>query len=234
GALGGLVTAFYMTRVLYLVFTGDYRGESHPHESPRVMTAPLVALAVPAALAGLVNLPFDFAHPYGFAAWTMFDPGYFEGHGAEFSLLLAAAATLLAVGGILAGRALYRRAPEHEPMLRMGLFSRVLVDKYYLDRLYNDVIVRPLRDRGAAALYWLDQHVIDDSVRRTGAGTARLGRVTYAYGDQKGIDGAINGLGVSTNWSGGLLKFAQSGNVQLYAGAMFVGVVVLAIAFAAA
>ncbi len=234
GALGGLVTAFYMTRVLYLVFTGDYRGESRPHESPRVMTVPLVALAVPAALAGLANLPFDFAHPYGFAAWTMFDPEYLEGHGAEFNLLLAAAATLLAVGGIMAGRALYRRAPAHEPMLRMGLFSRVLVDKYYLDRLYNDVIVRPLRDRVAPALYWLDQHVIDDSVRRTGAGTARLGRVTYAYGDQKGIDGAINGLGVSANWSGGLLKFAQSGNVQLYAGAMFVGVVVLAIAFAAA
>ncbi|CAN5207882.1 NADH-quinone oxidoreductase subunit L [soil metagenome] len=234
GVLGGLVTAFYMTRVLYLVFTGDYRGESRPHESPRAMTAPLVALAVPAALAGLVNLPFDFAHPYGFAAWTMFDPEYFEGHGAEFNLLLAAAATLVAVGGILAGRALYRRAPEHEPMLRMGLVSRVLVDKYYLDRLYNDVIVRPLRDRVAAALYWLDQHVIDDSVRRTGAGTARLGRVTYDYGDQKGIDAAVNGLGVSANWSGGLLRFAQSGNVQLYAGAMFVGVVVLAIAFAAA
>ncbi|MDP8977336.1 MAG: NADH-quinone oxidoreductase subunit L [Actinomycetota bacterium] len=234
GTLGGLVTAFYMTRVLYLVFTGDYRGEAHPHESPPVMTAPLVILAVPAALAGLVNLPFDFAHPYGFAAWTMFDVEYFEGHPAEFNLLLAVAATLLAVGGILAGRALYRRAPAHEPMLELGLISRVLVNKYYLDLLYNDVIVRPLRDRVAAGLYWLDQHVIDDSVRRTGAGTARLGRVTYDYGDQRAIDGAVNGLGVSTNWSGGLLKFAQSGNVQLYAGAMFVGVVVLAIAFAAA
>ncbi|MDP8969333.1 MAG: NADH-quinone oxidoreductase subunit L [Actinomycetota bacterium] len=236
GVLGGMVTAFYMTRALYLVFAGSYRGEGHPHESPPAMRWPLVALAVPAVGVGLVNLPFPAFHPTGFAAWTAFDLAYFTGHPAVFVWALVIGSTALALAGIALGRALYRSAPtpERDPVLRLGVVSKVLVNRYYLDVLYNDVIVRPLRDKVATAAYWLNDHVIDRIVYLAGAATARAGEATYAYGDQKGIDGAVNGLGVSANWTGGLIKFAQSGNVQLYAGAMFTGVVVLAVAFAAA
>jgi NADH-quinone oxidoreductase subunit L len=235
GLLGGMITAFYMARVLYLVFAGDYRGHGHPHESSPVMAGPLVALALPAALIGLVNLPFEFVHPRGFAAWTMFSIEYFEGHPAEFVIPLALVATLLALAGLALGRALYRSAPARDPVLHMGLLTRVLDNRFYLDRLYTDVIVRTaIRDKLAVAAYWLDQHVIDRMVYLTGVGAARTGQATYDYADQRGIDGAVNGLGVSANWSGGLLKFAQSGNVQLYAGAMFVGVLVLAVLFATA
>ena len=65
-------------------------------------------------------------------------------------------------------------------------------------------------------------------------GTRSLGRGVYRVVDQKVIDGAINGAGTGANWTGGLIKFAQSGNVQFYAGAMFIGVFVFAVLFAAA
>jgi NADH-quinone oxidoreductase subunit L len=237
GAIGGMITAFYMTRTLYLVFAGQFRGHGHPHESPAAMKWPLVVLAVPAALIGFINLPFEFAHPKGFAAWTMFSIEYFEEHGAEFVLWLAALSTLLALAGFVAGRALYRTSPSlaEDPVLSMGLFTRVLENRYYLDKLYTDAIVRTaVRDKLGTAAYWLNDHVIDRIVYLTGVAANRLGKATYDYADQKGIDGAVNGLGVSVNWSGGLIKFAQSGNVQFYAGALFVGVFVFALLFAVA
>jgi NADH-quinone oxidoreductase subunit L len=235
GALGGMITAFYMTRVLYLVFAGEFRGQGHPHESPAAMKWPLVILAVPAAFVGFINIPFEFAHPKGFAAWTMFNTEYFEGHGAEFVVWLAALSTLLALTGFVAGRAAYRRSPSlaEDPMLRMGLLTRVLENRYYLDKLYTDAIVRTaVRGKLATAAYWLNDQVIDRIVFLAGVAVNRLGKATYDYADQRGIDGAVNGLGVSANWSGGLIKFAQSGNVQYYAGALFVGVFVFALLFA--
>ena len=61
-----------------------------------------------------------------------------------------------------------------------------------------------------------------------------LGRRTYDTVDQRGIDGVVNGVGSTTQLTGSVVKLAQSGNVQLYAGAMFVGVFVLGVLFAVA
>jgi NADH-quinone oxidoreductase subunit L len=237
GAAGGLITAFYMTRVLWLVFAGEYRGHGHPHESPGSMKWPLVALAIPAVLVGFVNMPFEFAHPYGFAAWTMFSFEYFEGHPAEFNVLLATATTLLALAGVVAGTAIYRRreALERDPMLHLGLFTRVLENRYYLDRLYTDLIVRTLvRDKLAPAAVWFNDHVIDAVVNAAGRIAVGLGRVTYDNVDQRGIDGVVNGVGQAAGYTGSVLRLAQSGNVQLYAGGLFVGVFVLGVLFALA
>ncbi|MBA3621101.1 MAG: NADH-quinone oxidoreductase subunit L [Euzebyales bacterium] len=234
GALGGMVTAFYMTRVLWLVFAGEFRGHGHPHESPPAMKWPLVALAVPAALIGFANLPFGRLHSIGFAAWTMFDLRYFTDHEAGFFVPLAVASTLLTLAGFGLGTLLYRRVPEREPMLGLGLFSKVLVDKYYLDRLYTDAIVRTgVRTKLANAAYWLNDHVIDRFVYLAGSGTARLGEGTYTYADQRGIDGTVNGLAGGAGFLGReVFRKFQSGNVQLYAGGMFAGVFLLAVLFA--
>ncbi len=118
GSLGGMITAFYMTRVLWLVFAGPFRGHGHPHESGPAMAWPLLILAVPAALVGLINIPSAALHSKGFAAWTMFDLEYFGGHPAHFFWSLAIITTLLAFAGIGIGTLLYRQVPEREPMLR--------------------------------------------------------------------------------------------------------------------
>ncbi|MDP9405070.1 MAG: NADH-quinone oxidoreductase subunit L [Actinomycetota bacterium] len=236
GGVGGLLTAFYMTRVLWLVFGGQFRGHGHPHESPPAMAVPLLILAVPAALIGLVNLPFDRFHPVGFAAWTMFSLEYFEGHPAEFIVPLALGATVVALIGVGLGTALYRRAPAKDPMLQLGPVSATLVNKYYLDRLYTDAIVRTgIRTKLANAAYWFNDHVIDRAVYLAGVGTGRLGAGTYRYADQRAIDGAVNGFAGAAGFLGReVFRKFQSGNVQLYAGGMFAGVFLLAVLFAAA
>ena len=237
GLLGGGLTAFYMTRATLLTFHGEFRGHGHPHESPPSMRVPLLILAVPAALIGFINLPFDRFHPLGFAAWTMFDLGYFEAHPAEFIAVLAVGSVVCAAIGIALGWSLYARryrAPAQDPTNRLGLVSKVLQNRYYLDHLYTGAIVGGIRDKIAPAAYWVNDHVIDRLVYLAGVGTNRLGWATYNFADQKGIDGAVNGVGVGAAWTGGLLKFAQSGNVQFYAGAMFIGVFIFAVLFATA
>src|SRR5690606_7376338 len=100
--------------------------------------------------------------------------------------------------------------------------------------LYSGVIMTTIRDRIAPAMYWINDHVLDRLVYLTGVATKRLGDATYRTVDQKGIDGVVNGAGMGANWTGGLIKFAQSGNVQFYAGAMFFGVLLFAVLFAVA
>ena len=236
GALGGMITAFYMTRVLWLVFAGPFRGHGRPHESGPAMAGPLVALAIPAALIGLINIPSAGLHAKGFAAWTMFDLRYFGEHPAHFFWSLAIVTTLLALAGVGLGTMLYRSVPEREPMLRMGWLSTFLVNKYYLDRLYTDVITHAtVRDRLAPAMYWVNDHVIDRVVLGAGALAGRVGNMTYKYADQRVIDGALNGMAGGAWFLGrNVFRKLQSGNVQLYAGGMFLGVLVFAVAFAAA
>ncbi len=233
GLLGGLITAFYMTRALYLVFAGEFRGHGHPHESEPAMTAPLVALAVPAVAIGWINLPFPAVQPLSFSSWVMFDVDYWVANPIELNAAIAALATALALAGVLGARAIYREAPERDPVHHLGLLSHVLERRYYLDDLYTDLIARTaVRDRLAPAAVWFSDRVLDGAVYWSGRGTAALGRVLYDTGDQRGIDGAINGLGASALWSGARMRLAQSGNVQLYAGALFIGVFVLAVVFA--
>ncbi len=225
-----------MARATFLAFFGTYRGHHEPHESPASMTGPLLLLAVLAALVGLINIPTEALHPYGFAAWTMFSLEYFEGHPAHFNAMLAGGSTLLALLAIGGGWAIYRtyRAPADDPTNRLGVVSTVLQRKYFLDDLYSGVIMTTIRDRIAPAMYWINDHVLDRLVYLTGVATKRLGDATYRTVDQKGIDGVVNGAGMGANWTGGLIKFAQSGNVQFYAGAMFFGVLLFAVLFAVA
>jgi NADH-quinone oxidoreductase subunit L len=236
GMLGGFVTAFYMARATVMTFFGSYRGHGHPHESPASMKWPLIILAVPAALIGFINLPFDFAHSWGFAAWTMPSLEYFETHPPHFFISLALGSTIAAVLGLVLGFLLYRtyKSPAEDPFNNLGLVTTVLQRKYFLDDLYSGVIMHTVRDRVSPVMYWINDNVIDRVVYRAGTATTAVGRSLYRTVDQKGIDGLVNGAGTGASWTGGLVKFAQSGNVQFYAGAMFVGVVVFAVLFAAA
>ena len=230
GLVGGMITAFYMARVLWLVFGGEYRGHGHPHESPASMKWPLVALAIPAALIGFINLPFEGFHHFGL--WTTYDFSTF--HAAELIYPVAAASLVLALIGLAIGTLMYRRAPASEPMLNLGMFSRILVNKYYLDRLETDLIARTLvRDKLATAAYWFNDNVIDKIVYGAGVTATKLGRGTYKQVDQRGIDGVLHGLAGGAGLLGReVFRKFQSGNVQLYAGGMFAGIFLLAVLFA--
>jgi len=159
------VTALYMTRVIFLTFLGEYRGSAHPHESPAVMTGPMILLAIPSALAGfMIALFADWVHLSGVAR---------EG----FSVVLASESVAVALLGLGVGWFLYGRARERDPMLSMGPLTTVLQHKYYMDDLYTKGIVKPIQYSVSAAVNTFDRGVIDGAVNGVGSGTEFLGKV---------------------------------------------------------
>ena len=163
GSLGAGLTALYMFRLLFLTFWGDTRAAPEVagriHESPRVMTVPLVVLAVLSVVGGYFTLPELLAPLYGHAH-------------PHVPLLVKYLPTLLALGGIGVAYWLYVRQPAAAERLgqRFAGVHRLLLNKYYVDEAYDAVVVRPLM----AAADWLwrvwDTRVIDGLVN----GTARV------------------------------------------------------------
>jgi NADH-quinone oxidoreductase subunit L len=233
GLVGAFMTACYMGRAVYLTFFGEYRGHGHPHESPRSMTVPLVLLAIPSVFVGLINAPGieKFAH------WVRFQvPGVeFEPPEHAFNVGLAAISTLVAVSGLVVATMIWywrnapaRGATERVPALRA--LKTLLIEKYYLDRIFVDGLVGFIKGPLARAVYWTNQNIIDGIVNAVGVGAKVLGRFTYDVIDQKGVDGIVNGIGVSASETGGVLRLVQSGRVQQYALMLFAAVGLLGLA----
>ncbi|HYX80273.1 MAG TPA: NADH-quinone oxidoreductase subunit L [Actinomycetota bacterium] len=221
--LTAVITAFYTTRMVLQTFFGAYRGHGHPHESPVSMTGVLVVLA--AATVGVGFLGAAFAQAV-FFKWV-----YFEApEGIEFVPWVAALSIGAVAIGVAAGWVLYRRWEERDPMRGLGRFYTLLEEKYYLDRFYMGAIIRPVRDKVSAAVNWSNQNVLDGAVN--GAGWLARGAAAFVNLFDRGVvDRAVNGVGHTAGFSGGLLRYIQSGNVQRYAAFLFTGVVILAVVF---
>ena len=207
GIVAALMTAYYMTRQIILVFYGESRFEQHadasdpehahtPHESPWVMTAPLVVLAVLATVGGGLNLPFghdteilhNFLHP-------VFGEALAETHSSgALKITLAAIATLCGVVGILYARGRWTKAsdiPSLEPAL--------LQHAYEADRIVDTLVVKPSRALADLSL------AVDTNV----------------------IDGAVNGAATLVGQGGGRLRTLQTGYVRSYALVVAAGTAVL-------
>ncbi len=89
--------------------------------------------------------------------------------------------------------------------------------KYYLDVLYTDIIVASIKGPIASGVYWFNQNVIDNVLNYTGRGARVLGRFTYEYIDQRGVDGLVNGLATVTGEAGSEVRRVQTGRLQFYA-----------------
>jgi len=221
--IGAALTAFYTGRMVFMTFWGEYRGHGHPHESPVSMTGPLVLLAAATVGTGFLGSSFTGAP---FFDWVFF------GQPEEVSFVpwIAGLSTLVAVGGLMLAYSLYAaRVRERDPVLGIPGYA-VLEHKYYLDDLYMQGIVYPVRDRLSAAVYWFNQHVLDAVVNGAATVARGLSKLVMIF-DRRVIDGAVDGVGNVARESGGILRYLQSGNVQRYAALMFVGVIALAIVF---
>jgi NADH-quinone oxidoreductase subunit L len=204
-------------------FFGAYRGQGHPHESPVSMTGPLVALAGATIFAGWLG-----AGPVGaaFFDWVFFE----EPEAVELVPWIAVLSIVIAVVGIGAGYLVYRRWTERDPIRSLGPAYTLLENKYYLDDVYWNGIIRPIRDPIAAFVYWTNQNVLDRAVNGAGALARGLASLVSWF-DRTVIDGAINGAAHLAGFTGGILRYVQSGNVQRYAAFLFAGVVILAVVF---
>jgi NADH-quinone oxidoreductase subunit L len=235
GLLGALLTAAYMTRVVYLTFFGEYRGHGEPHESPPILTLPLVVLGFASVTAGFLN-----ADAFGvekFRDWVSAAVSLPVLEHAEFDSVKAVISVTVAVIGIGIAASLWFQREELGPfrgftqrnaLARAGY--RFLENKYYLDDLYEKVIVYGIKSPIARMSYRFDQRGIDAVVNGLGRGAATVARETYEVFDQKVVDGAVNGLAETTGDTGGLLRYLQSGRVQRYALTLFAAVGALSLA----
>jgi NADH-quinone oxidoreductase subunit L len=216
------LTAFYMFRLMGLTFWGVFRGPKEIwdriHESPAVMTVPLILLAIPSALLGMaLGLPFG-ASVIGSWLHPVFEEGQellhheeaaFSLAGIDGALILASVAVAsigIAIawrlfGAELAGVRIGARPEQvRELAARVPLLYRASLNKWWFDDL-NHLIFIVIGGRVAAATWWFDREV---------------------------VDGMVNALGRVTLQTGRGLRQVQTGRVQNYALGIALGLIVMA------
>jgi NADH-quinone oxidoreductase subunit L len=232
--LGAFVTAFYMARATFLTFYGKYKGDQHPHESPAMMTWPLIGLAVGAMFAGFLNWPGLTAYFTDVVGIRFFEAFHdLEHHAESFDYVAMIAGLAMAGLGVFLGYlAFYPDADTQEARDRVNvpILYPLLRHKYYIDDFYMDGIVRPTRGPVARAVDWFNGHVIDFVVNGAGLAMKWSARYVYLF-DQRGIDGVINASGAATNAFGGVLRVIQTGKVQQYATMMLAGTLIIVAGF---
>jgi NADH-quinone oxidoreductase subunit L len=237
GLVGAGLTAAYMTRAIYMTFFGEYRGEGVPHESPRIMTTPLIILTAGAVTFGFLNLP-KFFQAGNLEYTTRFEhfvePTFLfpaVDH-PEFSPILALGSTALALLGLgLTYQYYWRRSPFYGLSRRAPLSYgyELLSNRYYLDHLYTDVIAGGVKGPVGRAANWFNQSVIDGIVNTVGRSSVAVAQVIYRDVDQRVVDGAVNASGYVSDEAGeGMRQVIQTGRVQQYAAILFAAATVLA------
>ena len=215
-AVAAFATALYMFRAVFMTFFGTYKGgepvdssdeDSHfhgdparPHESGRVMTWPLLALAAGAVAAGWWAWGREFQH---FVEGAV--PADALHHAPPFSYGIAIVSSIIAVAGIAAAWAIYQRRLVDSAEIRRTAYPLALLleRKFFLDDLYERAFAVQVFQRG-----W--------------------NRLVAAF-DAVAVDGAVNGAGWLGAQSGRVLRHAQTGQLQLYGAALVAGAIVAAI-----
>jgi NADH-quinone oxidoreductase subunit L len=214
GLIAALLTAFYMTRMMLYTFHGPNRtgdgAREHLHEAPWIMTGPLVVLGILSVAGGLLNIPELYKGGAWLHHWlepvtapgAALLPATHVSHGTEW--ILVGVAVAVAITGIVGAWRLLKpeqlvpaaRAPEERG------FERILRNKWYVDEIYDALIVRPL--------VWFSREVLWKRI------------------DQRAIDaGAVNGAARGARAAGWANRWLQTGQVGVYVAAFVVGVLLL-------
>ncbi|MDB5202599.1 MAG: dehydrogenase subunit [Ferruginibacter sp.] len=197
-----LLTAFYMFRLYFITFTGTFRGtheqEHHLHESPKAMTIPLIILAILSVIGGYVGVPEALGGHHELAAFlspVVRSAEHALSHSKEYILM-----GLSTVGVLIAIIFAWMKFKNYQPKGEATGFARVLENKWYVDEIYDAIIVKPLR-----SLSVFFNNIVE----------------------KKGIDGLVNGVGRGVNYSSRQLRWLQSGQVGAYVLLMVIGMLLL-------
>ncbi|OKL42231.1 NADH-quinone oxidoreductase subunit L [Pontibacter flavimaris] len=217
GVLTSFMTSFYMFRLVFLTFFGSFRGteaqKSHLHESPMSMTLPLIVLAILSTVGGFLGIPPVFgenmhvlqnylAPIYQFASVAnpaAVAPMHLD-HATEWLLMAVSVVAALVAAGIAYTMYVSKKtvpAPEGE---RLSPLHNLIYHKYYIDEVYDAIIVRPLM--------WLSS-------------------VFHRVLDVQVVDGIVNGFGKLTMYSGRTLRYVQSGATGFYLMVMVLSIVLI-------
>ena len=209
GVFTAMMTAFYMFRLYAMTFLGKFRGtheqEHHLHESPAAITIPLIILAILAVIGGWVGIPEVFMHG-GHRLETFLEPVFAQSnaiatkhelsHNTEYMLMIVSVA-----GALIALVYAWNKFSKYEKTEKESTgITKLLENKWYVDELYQSVIVSPLRSLSA-----FFNNVIEKKV----------------------IDGLVNGTGKAVNYGSRQLRWLQSGQVGAYVLLMVLGILIL-------
>ncbi|HEX8899482.1 MAG TPA: NADH-quinone oxidoreductase subunit L, partial [Chthoniobacterales bacterium] len=222
---GVVLTALYMTRQIIYVFYGRNRGATAAHESPGVMTRPLIVLALcTIGLSAVLTPAWPWLHNYLLGEPVALD----------FNLLIQPmlfVSFALVAGGIGLGILIYRRAGQTDPLERaQPAVFRFLENKMWIDELYAHTVIA-LSKAAALVSNWLDRFVWDGLVRVVGGIGALFGRL-FAGVDERGINAGVDESVLGTRGLGRVIARFHSGQVQVYLGAVAVAVLALLLFYA--
>lgn len=198
GAATALLTAFYMFRLYATTFLGSFRGteeqKHHLHESPSAMTLPLIVLAVLSVVGGWIGIPEvlmkgahsleHFLAPVFAEATKRLNAHPPESHSTEYTLM-----AITVVGASIAIFVATSRFSKRPELQEATGFGKVLANKWYVDELYNFIIVRPLN--------W-------------------LAKFLNSFVERDLIDWIVNGMGKLVNYTSRQVRLLQSGQVGSY------------------
>ena len=202
---GALFTAFYMSRLLFLTFFGTYRGTAHPHESPLVITLPLMVLAVLSVVGGLLNLPHVFGghealkHYLATAADGIASESLHLAPAMEW-LLMGLSTVLVLVTIWFAYDRFVKNTTLEGDTADMPAFKRLIAQKWRIDELYAALFEKPYG--------WLSN-------------------VLHAVGEGRITVPLMNGVGNTALRAGKLMRRVQTGNASSYLLAMVAGTIIL-------
>ena len=212
GVIGAMLTAFYMFRMMFLTFYGNFRGtheqQHHLHESPGSMTIPLIILAVLSAVGGFIGLPevlggthwlANFLSPV-FAESTGRLGGLTLDHSTEFLLMGISVAGALAAAVFAYFKYVKRAHVPVEDSASRPALANLSYNRFYVDELYRAVFTRPLD---------------------------ALSSFFFKVVDKLGIDGIVNGFGSGATEASKGFRLLQSGNTGFYIFMMVAGIVAL-------
>ena len=202
GIAAAMMTAYYMFRLYILTFSGNFRGTEdqhhHLHESPAAMTLPLIILAILSVIGGYVGLPEVMSEHN--AIDSFLSPVV-----ANFGIHHLAPSTEWMLMGISTGVSvvmiILAYSINSKPKFAESTgFAKLLENKWYVDEIYNIIIVKPLN---------------------------AFSGILDTYAERKGIDSFVNGVGKTVKWGGDKMRLLQSGQVGFYIFIMVLGIVVL-------
>jgi NADH-quinone oxidoreductase subunit L len=212
GAGTAMITAFYMFRLYFLTFEGKERfgHDKHPHESPSVMTIPLIILAVLAAIGGFIGIPEIFSGEHGNQFYNFLAPLFkdadrklvsFNSHSHFEEILLMVLSVVFAVAAIMFARYVYLKKPSiavNTSQKFKGLYN-LLWNKYFVDEAYDAAVVNPILKTSRSFL--------------------------WRIADNKIIDGIVNGAAKLIDVISINIRKLQTGVAQFYALVMVLGIV---------
>jgi NADH-quinone oxidoreductase subunit L len=243
GLITAFMTAFYMWRLMFMTFYGRPRMDAHTaehiHESPASMTAPLAVLALLSVTGGWIGVP---------KLWDMFGEGFriFEswlapvfaseavhaieeaGHEPSTEWLLMGLSVAVAFAGIMLARYMYLTRPEAAEKAKEsagGLYT-TLLNKWYVDEIYDFLFVDGLSKGGGTTLAKFDGAVVDGGVNGAGWLTRFTSRLSIWW-DTWIVDGAVRFSSFVVKLASYPVRIVQTGQVQAYALAFMIGVVLL-------